>query len=246
VLDGELPPILEKRPEGWRELAKFTREEIASLIGCAEVELQYRVMYAVYFLTGSRFAEVTTIRVRSLDLDVTPLAALTIRAVKQRRDKGVMYRVVPVHAQLRAWLTWWLREGFELVHCRKPTPDDYLFPTCSLRRKNRGETICSHGEVYKRWARHHLPAVQLRHRRLHDARRTFISIARSSRVDKSLVRAITHRATADTVLDAYTTFEWEATCQELSKVDFRLPGPPSAEAQVVSIAGYVRRARSGA
>jgi hypothetical protein len=50
-----------------------------------------------------------------------------------------------------------------------------------------------------------------------------------------------HRATADTVLDSYTTFEWDKVCAELAKIDSRLPGPPSSEAVVVNIGTYVRR-----
>ncbi len=236
VLDGHLPAVdkgANVRPEGWRDEAVFTRDEIATLLDCPDIELPYRVMYATWFLTASRFAELVTARVHDYDRTQKPLAALTFRAVKTRRDRGVMFRVVPVHRELRPWLDWWLAEGYEMVHGVKPTPDAPLFPTFSVRRRNAGERLCSHGEVYKRWQRHHLPKAGLRHRRLHDSRRTFISLVRSSAKSKDIVRAVTHRSTKDRVLDAYTTWEWEALCGELSRVKWNLPLPPGREQGVV-------------
>jgi integrase len=250
VKDGELPPVVCMKPEGWRADAKFTREEIASLIGCDEVELQYRVMYVVYFLTGSRFAEVITAKWRAWDRDRSPLGSLMLRAVKTPRDKGQMYRLVPVHPTLRAWLTWWHREGFELVHGRAPMPDDLMFPTCSRARQKRAdadgvsriEILCAYNEVYGAWTRRHLPAAKLRHRRLHDARGTFISIIRSAGGSGDIVRLITHRAVTDKVLDeGYTVFDWEVVCGAVSAVDWRLPGPPSSSAVVVDISRSRRR-----
>lgn len=241
VLDGQLPPVTDTRPEGWRDEAQFTRDEIAALLSCDDVERQYRVMYACYFLTASRFGELVTVRVRDYDRKLKPLAALTIRALKTKRERGQMFRVVPVHPELRVWLDWWLGEGYEVIHGKQPEAGDLLFPTMSKRRQNAAElagedltkTACSHGEVYKRWARHHLPAAGLRHRRLHDARRTFISLVRSSGKSKDIVRSITHRGTKDKVLDAYTTWEWEALCIELARVKWDLPSPPGREPGVV-------------
>ena len=231
VKDGELPAPIERRPEGWRDDAIFTIDEIAKLLAAEQIEAQYRVMYCVYFLTGSRFSEVTKLRVRDYIRNRRPLAQLTITAGKVGRSKNVRYRTPPVHPALGAWLDWWIAEGFEFTHLRVPQLTDPLFPTLSPRRQKRGETLCSHGEVYKRWARHHLPGRGLRHRRLHDARRTLLSLVRSSAAAQDVARAITHTVIADKVLDAYTTFEWEALCKAVQAVDWKLPRPPSLAAQ---------------
>ena len=103
----------------------------------------------------------------------------------------------------------------------------------------------SHGELYKRWTEHHLPGCGLRHRRLHDARRTLLSAIRSSGADQEVARAITHTVIADKVLDAYTTFEWKALCAAVREIDWRLPAPPrmqpANDAQVIDLAA--RRGR---
>lgn len=230
---GHLPPPVDKDPT-WRETAIFDRGEIAALLACASVEPCYRVMYATYFLTGARFSELLPLRVRDLDRARAPLAALVMPCAKVRRDKGPMVRVVPVHPVLRTWLDWWLAEGYEAEHRVRPNPDDLLFPTASLRRQNRGEAMMSHGEVYKRWQRYHLPAAGLRHRRLHDARRTLITVARGSGADREVTRALTHRVTGDRVLDSYTSWEWQALCAAIARIEWTLPGPPKA-AEVVPI-----------
>lgn len=244
VLEGEIPPVRDTRPEGWRDKAQFTRDEIALLIS-EHVELQYQVMILTYFLTGGRFAEITRLLVRSWEPEYKPLPALTIRAVKTRRDKNTMYRVLPTHPTHTAWMTWWLREGWEMVHGRAPKPDDLLFPTLSVRSKNAAQrrgidplsVPVSHGEFYKRWLRHMLPKAGLAHRRIHDARRTFISILRSCGVDKDLIRKLTHRSVADKVMDAYTTYEWQSVCDAMTSVDWRLPGPPGSKAVVRELRG---------
>ncbi len=239
IRDGELPPVIERRPEGWRDDAVFEIDEIAKLLAAEAIEPQYRVMYAVYFLTGSRFSEVTSIRVRDYLRSKKPLGQLSIRAGKTGRTKGIRYRTPPVHPALAVWLDWWVDEGFALTHLRKPLPGDIMFPTLSTRRRKRGLEHCSHGEVYKRWARHHLPACSLRHRRLHDARRTLLSLIRSSEAPQDVARAITHTVIADKVLDAYTTFEWRAMCAAVEAVHWTLPRPPSLSlepANVIDIA----------
>lgn len=226
VRHGELPPLQDARPEGWREQALFSLDEIAKLLAAEQIEPQYRTMYSVYFLTGSRFSEITSVRVRDYNRNRKPLGQLTIRSGKVGRAKGVRYRTPPVHPALAQWLDWWLREGFEFTHLRVPQDGDLLFPTLSPRRQKAGQEACSHGEVYKRWARHHLPACGLRHRRLHDARRTLLSLIRSSEAPAEIARSITHTVIADKVLDAYTTFEWQAICKAVLSVDWKLPAPP--------------------
>jgi integrase len=224
---------VDKNPE-WRDTAVFTREEIGALLR-ADIEWQYRTMYATWLLTGSRFSELLPVTVEDYDRARRPLGSLKIPSAKSRRDKGQLWRLVPVHPELRVWLDWWIAEGYAVTHGNPPSSKSLLFPTLSPRRREAGEALCSHGEVYKRWARHHVKAAGIRHRRLHDARRTFLSIARSSGASAEIARAVTHKATADRVLDGYTTWEWEALCRELGKVEWRIPGPPGATAAVIDL-----------
>jgi integrase len=226
VRHGELPALQDAKPDGWRETALFTLDEIAKLLVAEHIDPQYRVMYCVYFLTGSRFSEVTSVRVYDYNRNRKPLGQLTIRSAKSGRAKGTRYRTPPVHHALAMWLDWWISEGFEFTHLHAPQPHELLFPTLSPRRQKAGEEMCSHGEVYKRWSRHHLPGCGLRHRRLHDARRTLLSLIRSSEAPAEIARAITHTVIADKVLDAYTTFEWQAICKAVLSVDWKLPAPP--------------------
>jgi integrase len=241
IRDGELPPMIERRPEGWRDDAIFTIEEIAKLLAAEAIEPQYRCMYAVYFLTGSRFAEVTNIRVSDYIRSRRPLPQLTIRAGKLGRSRGVRYRTPPVHPALSAWIDWWLAEGFEFTHLRPPQSGDLMFPTISERRQKARKEHVSHGELYKRWQRHHLPGCGMRHRRLHDARRTLLSLVRSSAAPADVARAITHTVIADKVLDAYTTFEWKALCEAVMSVDWRLPGPPELSTKPAPVLDLLAR-----
>lgn len=238
VRDGELPPIVDTREDGWRDQALFTLPEIRLILGAESIELQYRVMYAVWFLTGSRFAEVCGLRISDYCRTTPKLGMLTIKANKQRRSKGARYRTPPVHPDLALWLDWWIDQGYELVHLRKPQPDSWLFPSFSPRRRtiqtrktaaDPTEVQCSHGEVYKRWQRHHLPELGLRHRRMHDMRRTLLSVIRSAGAAAEIARSFTHSVIADKVLDAYTTFEWASLCEAMLKLSWDLPKPPSLE-----------------
>lgn len=61
------------------------------------------------------------------------------------------------------------------------------------------------------------PTLGLHHHRVHDARRTFVSIARSNGARAEVLRDITH-APARTVFDMYTSFSWEAKCETVLSV----------------------------
>jgi integrase len=230
-----LPPPVDKDP-AWRDSARFDRAEIARLIGCDSILSLRRVLYATYFLTGSRFAELLPLRVSDY-APLEPWPGLTIAASKVGRHAGRRMRHLPVFPELRAWLDWWLAGEYAFLYGREPQPDDLLFPTLSVIRRNRGEAMCSHNEIYKQWQRNDLPAAGLAHRRLHDARRTFISVLRSEGVPDKSIRAVTHASTGDRILDAYTTWEWAGLCAELGRVTWGLPSPPTRTPPVPESAG---------
>lgn len=231
---GHLPPP-EDSAGFDRDRAVFTRDELSQLLSCDDVPGHRRIMYAVYAMTGARQGEVLPMRVNHFEPWRDNLPGLVLPAEKTGRFGGDGWRLVPVHPTLQAWLEWWLDGEYQAVHGRKPTDGSLLFPTASNRRKGAGETLISANEIYKRWKFHDLPAAGLEHRRMHDMRRSFISIARSSRVDDRLVRSVTHRYVKDRVLEMYTTYEWAALCDAIGGIDFRLPGPPGSGAKVVSL-----------
>jgi integrase len=231
-----LPPLVDTRPEGWRDEAVFEAEEIRTLASCAEVPSARLIMYLVYFLTGSRFIEIVPLKVRDYIRARKPLAMLVVRAAKHKRQRGAerRRREVPVHPDLKAWLDWWLDSEYEVLFGNKPGPDDLLFPTVSVRRRNRGLQTVSHNELFKHWQRNDLPAAGLRHRRLHDARRTLLSALRNAGIDSELRRKITHWSVEDRVMDAYTTVEWKVLCEAMRSVEWNLPKPTATAAAASS------------
>jgi hypothetical protein len=71
----------------------------------------------------------------------------------------------------------------------------------------------------------------IEHRRVHDLRRTFISLAREDGADKDILRRGTHQPPKD-VMELYTTVEWRKLCEEVAKLRIplgdRATRPPSA------------------
>jgi len=222
-----LPAVVSVRPDGWRELERFEASEIAKLSACEAIPSARLVMYVTYLLTGSRFSEITEIRVRHYTRERKPMPSLSVHAAKVGRHRGLgrKRREVPVHPELQAWLDWWLDHEYEVLHGRQPGPDDLLFPTVSVRRRNRGLLTCSHNEIFKQWQRHDLPAAGLRHRMLHSARRTLLSALKNAGVPDDLRRRITHYSVEDRVLDAYTVWEWGVLCDALGKVHWGVQAP---------------------
>lgn len=237
VTRDHLPPAIDK-VKGWRERSRFDAAEIAALATCADIPSARLIMYLTYFLTGSRFSEILELRLHHYNREKQPLHSLSVHAAKAGRHRGQdrRRREVPVHPDLQKWLDWWIGGEYEILHGRKPGPDDLLFPTISLRRLKRGLQTCSHGEIYKQWQRHDLPKAQLRHRKLHDARRTLLSALRNAGVPNDLRRKITHYSVEDRVLEGYTVLEWPLLCDAISKVKWNLPEPAPQRIRFLSTA----------
>jgi hypothetical protein len=58
-------------------------------------------------------------------------------------------------------------------------------------------------------------------RRQHDARRSFISLARSDGARKDVLEWVTHGPRGD-IVDLYTTLPWELLCAEVAKLKIQL------------------------
>ncbi len=69
--------------------------------------------------------------------------------------------------------------------------------------------------------------LEVRRRRIHDFRRTFISLARDDGAARDVIRWVTHPPDAD-ILDAYTTPAWSLLCQEIAKLKIRVRDPENA------------------
>lgn len=154
----------------------YTRDDAGALL--ASAEHGRRVWLALALYTGMRCGEVCGRRWRDWDEASTPLGCLTIGT--QYRDQPLKTdnpRRAPVHPELAGILTEWRETGFQLVHLRKPRPEDFIVPslhdvTNPLTRSAAYKAIvadCKRG-------RHHLPratrdAAHLRQRRAARRRR---------------------------------------------------------------------------
>ena len=81
---------------------------------------------------------------------------------------------------------------------------------------------------YKRLV-HDLEVLGWRHRRFHDLRRTFISLARTDGAVKDILERCTHTPGSRAAVDMYTSFSWETLCREVAKlrIEVRSPVEPS-------------------
>ncbi len=194
VLKGELPDKKDK-DRSWRRAAVFTRDEVQQVISASSDKIpdDRRVMYAVLFLGATRFGEAAALRFRDYDPEATPLGKLVIdksyssKSKKIKPTKTDNPREMPVHPTLAKILAAWKLEGFEHYMGRKPTPDDLIMPSRHKRPRNANHMLRRFHEDLER--------IGLRARRQHDARRTFISIARADGARPDILRWATWRTT---------------------------------------------------
>ncbi len=228
ALDGlieprENPCILNVRQLGavvdkdssWRETAIYTRAEVLQLVDDERVPLDRRVLYAILFFGGVRHGEAAGLRWDKYDETTESLGRLSVVTSYARgRTKANRARAVPVHPVLAGILKEWKEQGWEATMGRAPTGEDLVSPTPgtgNMRTK---------GNTYRR-LQFDLKQLGLRQRRVHDLRRTFISLARSDGARKDLLKWATHAPPRD-VMELYTSFEWQALCDEVRKLKFDL------------------------
>lgn len=218
---GELPS---RRPDRKKmRQAVFTVEEIEAIISAAEIPFRRRVEYAFRFYTANRSGEVANRRIRDYDKTVKPLGRVLVDSSWdfenriEKPPKSGVDREVPVHPALARMLADWLAHGWERDQGRKPTPDDLLFPapTTSRFRDRRGGRFSTQEALELFHA--DLDTLGFRRRRLHDLRRTFVTIARRS-AQKEHVQWITHAPPTD-IIDQYTSPEWEVMCAVVQKIE---------------------------
>lgn len=215
-----LPAKADKHP-GWRKSAVFTLDETEVLISDPRIPEYRRVAYAIAFLTSLRPGQVSALQWGDYEPTFEPLGRLSssrswnsvrkvIKATKTEVD-----HLVPVHPTLAKVLAGWRLQGWSQRHGRQPVPSDLLVPNINLEPRDTRKAL----EDFKE----DLEKLDLRHRRVYDARRTFTSLALSAGAPKDIVRWITHPKPAD-VFDLYVTPSWESLCGAVRLIKVELRG----------------------
>jgi hypothetical protein len=214
VLKDELPAKRDK-DRTWRRIAVFTRDEVETIISARETPDDRRVLASLMFLGAMRFGESAALTWRDYDPTCTPLGKLVIEksySTKKRKVKGTKTenpREMPVHPTLAKILAAWKLSGFEQLTGRKPRPEDPIVPSRRGAYRNVNASLRRFHEDLER--------IGLRSRRQHDARRTFISIARADGAVAHTLHFATHGPDGE-IMDDYTTLPWSALCAEVAKV----------------------------
>jgi integrase len=208
---GVLPKLVDKDPE-WRVTAVFTREEVERIISDDMILPDRRVYYAIMALAGLRHGEAANLRWRQIDGRREPLGAVNLG-----KTKSGVPRSIPVHPTLARILGEWKLFGWEAVYGRKPEPDDFVVPTRLGTARDGSDSQHSFLEDLER--------IELRGRRQHDLRRTFITLCRADGARSDLLEHVSH-GPRGRIIDVYTTWPWHVLCAEVAKL--RLEVLPSS------------------
>jgi integrase len=216
VSRGELPKKIDRDPR-WRSGAVFTRDEAETLISSDRVPLPRRVLYGLMLLMGCRVGEAVGRRWRDYDLAPVPLGRMSIATQYDDRPlKTENPREAPVHPVLARMLASWKLEGFPLFYGRAPKPEDFIVPN---------QRTMSHQIDKRVWQnlQRDLAALGMRKRRVHDMRRTLVTLARAGGARPDILKWITHGPDAG-MMDHYMTPTWDVLCEQITclKVELRM------------------------
>jgi len=203
---GILPKNIDKDPS-FRANAIFTREEVQTLISDVRILEDRRVLHALKALAALRHSEASGLRWRQYDRNAEPLGALNLEKTKTQ-----VPRRVPVHPTLARMLRDWRDGGWERIYGRAPADDDFIVPTRNMTERLSPES--------QNAFRADLALLGFRHRRGHDLRRTFITLAQVDGARRDLLETITH-GPRGSIINVYTTFPWPALCAEVAKLKIR-------------------------
>ncbi len=205
----DLPKKRDDDPE-WRVSAIFTLAELEQIISDQRIPWDRRVLYALFFLTSSRFGEVAAMKWQHYDDKPRPLGRMTValsyntklKTVKETKTQSP--RTVPVHAVLAAILAEWKLTGFEQQFGRKPKDSDLIVPSREWRNRSVNHSLKKFHQDLER--------IDLRSRRQHDARRTFKTIAQNHGVNESRLGWITH-GRPSSIDGQYDEPPWRQLCE---------------------------------
>gem|GEM_PF-2660028 len=215
-----LPKNVDKDP-AWRARAVFDRPELVSLISDERAPEVRRVLNALKGLAALRHGEAAGVRWFDYDPSCAPLGKLLVtRSYDQERTKTQISREVPVHPALAAMLAGLRSNGWRVAFGRDPELHDLIVPGRS------GDVWEAHDadDFFK----DDLAALGLRHRRGHDLRRTFITLAQVDGARSDILKVITHGPAADDIVSLYTSFPWPTLCAEVAKLAVEAPSNPAA------------------
>jgi integrase len=215
VEKGVLPKNVDKDP-AWRATAVFERGEVVSLIADARIPEVRRVLNALKALAALRHGEAAGLRWRDFHPRCEPLGKLVVsRSYEKARTKTQVTREVPVHAALAELLARWRGAGWGSAFGRAPSEDDLIVPGRD------GQVWQAHDadDFFK----DDLEALGMRHRRGHDLRRTFITLAQVDGARRDILKVMTHGPSADDIVSLYTSFPWPTLCGEVAKLAIELP-----------------------
>jgi integrase len=230
LAEEDLPPKVDKDPD-FRRLAIFARAEVEMLISDERIPLHRRVRYALIFLGGVRVGEASGLRWSDYEAGALPLGRLTISRqwhTKKRQftpiktaRRGIPTREMPVHPLLATILAEWKLGGWAQTFGRVPCPEDLISPKPYVPGKGRRTGGANVAVPSKRvWEELHddCAMLGLRHRRTHDLRRTFISLARQDGARSDILKWGTHGRQRVDIMDAYTEVFWQPLCAEVGKL----------------------------
>jgi hypothetical protein len=126
---------------------------------------------------------------------------------------------MPIHTSLRAILAEWILSGWARTFGRAPGPDDLVCPVVPEVRPGRKKPEGAMRDRHYSWKRFQkdLRTLGLRPRRVHDLRRTGISLARGDGANEAILKWGTHAPPRD-VMNLYTSVEWDRLCAEVAKL----------------------------
>lgn len=209
LIPGGDPCVLPKgswRKQAGAERQVYTAQEVARFMTDEQLDWDRRVLFALWFYTGSREGEGCGLKWQQWKRDAQPLGGLAIDWQYDHKPlKTNNARRVPVHPHLAEILQRWFDEGFELTYGRRPKPTDWIVPR--RRAPNRPHTKSSAYKAFK--AACELLGIEARS--LHATRHTMITWARRGGADRDVLEKITHNAKG-AIIDAYTHWDWEPLC----------------------------------
>ncbi len=217
---GDVPKIKDKDPK-WRQGAIFSRGEAEQLFSAVELAADHRALWAIAFLSGLRLGEISALRWRDYDAEAEPLGCLNITSSytringEEKSTKTETPRMVPVHPTLAAVLSDWKLAGWGALVGRRPGDSDLILPNRAGRHLTDNNVTAARASDFA--------ALQLRHRRFHDARRTFISLAQVDGALPHVLKLITHGAPSE-VMDLYTTLPWTTLCAAVATLKLKRRG----------------------
>ena len=223
---GELPKKVDLDPE-WRGQATYTTAEIEMLISDPRLPRERRVMYGLKALAGMRHGEAAALRVRNIDFDAVPLKKITVAHSFQsptgnvKSTKTQETRTIPMHPVLDRLVTEWLNIHWPNVYGRKPTADDFIVPTRTMRPVSVKDALeALHRDLVLLGLR--LDAGEIRKRGGHDMRSFYDTQSVDDGADSMLIHRTTH-APPKTVAGGYQRFAYSSLCREVAKLNVKLP-----------------------